>query len=271
MMKVPGNKGSLEISRASGGDVRVVYSALDALEIAAENTSKEVVFFGIGFETTSPSIASCINLAREKNIKNFSVYSCHKLIPPAMKALLGFGRIKIDGFICPGHVSTVIGSQPYEFIPEKYEIPCVIAGFEPVDILSSIFMLVKQKINQVSKVEIQYTRSVKPQGNLRALSRLFEVFEVADSNWRGIGLIPDSGLRIKEEYREFDASYRFEAPAFNEDERTSGCICGSILRGESTPFDCSLFGKVCTPFNPVGACMVSSEGTCSAYYKYGGS
>lgn len=269
MIKVPGTTGSLEKQRAEGGDIRVVYSVLDALEIAKKNPSKKVVFLGVGFETTSPSIASTIHLAGQEGIDNFWVYSCHKLIPPAMQALLEAGEAKIDGFICPGHVSTIIGSIPYEFIPLKFGVPCVITGFESLDILQGIYMLLKQIRDGKSLVEIQYRRCVRPEGNQRAISGLYEVFEAADSEWRGIGLIPGSGLRIKEEYSSFDASLHFELPPLKVSQEKSGCICGQILRGISTPLDCLLFRKKCTPENPIGPCMVSSEGTCAAYYNYG--
>lgn len=269
MIKVPGTTGSLEKQRAEGGDIRVVYSVLDALGIARKAPSKKVVFLGVGFETTSPSIASTIHLAGQEGIDNFWVYSCHKLIPPAMQALLEAGEAKIDGFICPGHVSTIIGSIPYEFIPLKFGVPCVITGFEPLDILQGIYMLLKQIRDRKSLVEIQYRRCVRPEGNQRAISGLYEVFEAADSEWRGIGLIPGSGLRIKEEYSSFDASLHFELPPLKVSQEKSGCICGQILRGISTPLDCLLFRKKCTPENPIGPCMVSSEGTCAAYYNYG--
>jgi len=269
MMRVPGTTGSLENERAEGRDIRVVYSVLDALESAKTNPTKNVVFLGVGFETTSPSIASGIYTANYEGISNFWVYTCHKLIPPAMRALLEAGKIKIDGFICPGHVSTIIGSLPYEFIAKEFGVPCVISGFEPLDILQSIYMLVKQIKEAKAEVEIQYTRCVKPSGNERALSMLYEVFEPTDSNWRGIGRIPGSGLKIRKEYSQFDASLHFEIPEHQISEEKSGCICGEILRGIAIPLDCPLFGKTCTPEEPVGACMVSSEGTCSAYYKYG--
>lgn len=267
MMKVPGRSGSLEQVRAEGQDIRVVYSSLDVITIAKNNREKKVIFFGIGFETTSPGIACTLIEADKKGIDNFYILSCHKLIPPAMKALLDSGKTNIQGFICPGHVSTIIGAKPYEFIPSTYHIPCVIAGFEPLDILQSILMLLKQ-IKEGEKVEIQYTRSVRQEGNKRALDLLNEVFEQVPSEWRGIGVIPDSGLRIKERYRRFDAAAVFGIQVEEKEEDTS-CICGDILRGVATPYDCPLFAKGCTPLNPIGPCMVSVEGSCAVYYKYG--
>lgn len=269
MMRVPGKTGSLENERAKGADIRVVYSVLDALELAKTNPAKNVVFLGVGFETTSPSIASCIYTANKKGISNLWVYACHKLIPPAMRALLESGEATIDGFICPGHVSAIIGSLPYEFIANEFGLPCVISGFEPLDILQSIYMLTKQIKEARAEVQIQYSRCVKPYGNKKALSMLYEVFEPADSDWRGIGVIPGSGLRIRQEYSRFDASLHFEMPTHPASEEMSGCICGKILRGVATPIDCPLFGKICTLEEPAGACMVSSEGTCATYYKYG--
>ncbi|MBU1487185.1 hydrogenase formation protein HypD [bacterium] len=270
MMRVPGSSSSLGQARADGADIRIVYSPLDALEILSQNPSRKVVFFGVGFETTSPNIASTVHSAQKDGVRNFWVYSCHKLIPPAMQALLEAGETKIDGFICPGHVSTIIGSFPYEFIAQDYGVPCVISGFEPLDILASIYMLVKQIKEKRAGVEIQYRRCVRPEGNRKAMTRLYEVFEPTDSSWRGIGLIPNSGLKIKEGYRDFDAALYFEIPPLSSGVEKSGCICKEVLRGVSTPPDCLLFGKGCTPENPVGPCMVSSEGTCGAYYKYGG-
>lgn len=267
MMRVPGRSGSLEQTRAEGQDIRVVYSSLDAITIAQNNPGKKVIFFGIGFETTSPSIACTLIEADKKGIDNFYILSCHKLIPPAMKALLELGEANIQGFICPGHVSTIIGAKPYEFIPSIYHIPCVIAGFEPLDILQSILMLLKQLKDKNEKVEIQYTRSVRPEGNQKALDLLDEVFERTDSEWRGIGVIPNSGLRIKEGYRRFDAeTFGIQ---IEEGEEYTSCICGNILRGIAIPYDCPSFAKDCTPLDPIGPCMVSTEGACAAYYKYG--
>lgn len=270
MMRVPGSGLSLEKARASGSDIRVVYSPWDTLGIAKKNPDKQVVFLGIGFETTAPVVAATICCANEEKVDNFSVYCAHKCIPPAMELLLCDEDVRIDGFLCPGHVSVIIGSKPYKFIPEEHGIPCVIAGFELLDILQSIRMLIKSIVNKKNpEVEIQYSRCVKKQGNEKAVSLMKDVFEQCDSEWRGLGNIPGSGLRIRKKYSYFDAEKRFSVQVEKSAEHPE-CICGLILKGVKTPVDCSLFGKTCKPESPVGACMVSSEGTCAAYYKYGG-
>jgi len=266
MIKVPGSTSSLEREKANGADIRIVYSTLDALNIARNNPLKKVVFMGIGFETTSPTIASAILKAKEEKINNFSVLSVAKIMPPAMKSLLDVEEVNIDGFICPGHVSAIIGSDPYNFIASQYKVSCVICGFEPLDILQSIYMLIKQIEEGKAKVEIQYKRVVKPEGNKIALDKIKEVFKVIDSDWRGIGNIFLSGLEIKDKYRQFNAR-KFEVET-EETKEPRGCRCGEVLRGVIIPPECSLFRKVCTPENPLGACMVSTEGTCAAYYKY---
>ena len=266
MIKVPGSTSTLEKEKANGSDIRVVYSTLDALEVARNNPSKKIVFMGVGFETTSPTIASAVLKAQKDEINNFTVLSVAKIIPPAMKALLEGKEVNIDGFICPGHVSAIIGSRPYNFITTQYKVPCVICGFEPLDILQSIYMLVKQIEDGRAEVEIQYERVVKPKGNKIALSKIGEVFKVVDSDWRGIGNIPLSGLEIKDKYRKFNAR-KFEVE-IEETKESRGCRCGDVLRGVITPHECPLFRGVCTPENPQGACMVSTEGTCAAYYKY---
>ena len=266
MIRVPGSTSTLEKEKTDGADIRIVYSTLDALKIAQDNSSKEVVFMGVGFETTSPTIASAVLKAQKEKISNFSVLSVAKIMPPAMKALLEGKEVNIDGFICPGHVSAIIGSQPYNFIAAQYKIPCVICGFEPLDILQTIYMLVKQIEDGRAEVEIQYERAVKSEGNKIALDKINEVFEVVDSDWRGIGYIPLSGLEIKDNYGQFNAR-KFEVE-IEETKEPKGCRCGEVLRGVIIPPECSLFKKVCTPENPQGACMVSTEGTCAAYYKY---
>jgi len=269
MVKVPGSYSTLEKEKGNGACIEVVYSPLDALKVAEENPSKNVIFLGIGFETTSPAVAATIKNAQERNIKNFFVLSGHRLIPPAMELLLKDKRIKIDGFMCPGHVSVIIGSVPYRFIPESYGISCVIAGFEPVDILQTIWMFVKKIVRgEKPSVEIQYKRSVKEEGNKKALRIMDEVFEVTDSEWRGFGEIPESGLRIKDIYEGFNVEKKLTVEV-RESREFPDCICGDILKGIKTPEDCKLFKKVCNPENPVGPCMVSSEGTCAAYFKYG--
>jgi hydrogenase expression/formation protein HypD len=269
MIKVPGSDSSLENERAQGSDIRVVYSSLDALGIARRNPAKKVVLLGVGFETTSPTIASIILSAEREGIDNFSILAVHKLIPPAMKALLDIGDARIDGFLCPGHVSTIIGSRPYEFIPQDYSVPCVIAGFEPLDILQSILLLTRQIESQEAIVEIEYRRAVRPEGNITALRMLDEVFEVCDVKWRGLNVVPQSGLVLKGKYGQFDAQSAFDI-SISPSSDPKGCLCGEILRGVKTPPDCAFFGKLCTPEEPVGPCMVSSEGTCAAYFRYSG-
>ena len=268
MIRVPGSYSSLEKERANGADVRVVYSSLDALSIANQNPDRKVVLLGIGFETTSPTIAGAILSAQKEGVKNFFVLSSHKLIPPAMKLLLEAGEVKIDGFICPGHVSTIIGSQAYEFIPKKYGVPCVIAGFEPLDILQTILMLIRQIKEGKPRVEIGYKRAVRPEGNIIALNILKEVFEVSDTRWRGLGIVPSSGLAIRDKYSQFNTNRLFDVRVESKDE-PKGCLCGEVLRGVNMPLECAFFANTCTPDDPIGPCMVSSEGTCSAYYKYG--
>ncbi len=267
LLRVPGSKSSLEKEKAGGADVRVVYSILDAIDIAGQHRDKKVIFLGIGFETTAPGSAAGVLTAHAKNLDNFFFFSAHKVMPPAMKALIDEG-IKIDGYIAPGHVSTITGSDMYREIPEKYGLGCVIAGFEPVDILQSIYMLVKQIETKTPRVEIQYRRAVKPEGNLRARALLEEVFTFRDDWWRGLGILPNSGLTLKEKYRSWDAEQMIPVTvAEARDEK--GCLCGEILKGLKIPTDCTLFGKICTPSDPVGACMVSNEGSCNAFYRYG--
>ncbi len=270
MTRVPGSRSSLAEEKSEGRDIRVVYSPLNALRIARENPSRRVIFLGIGFETTSPTIAAAIRVARKQKIANFFVLSGARLIPPAMKLLLQAKEVRIDGFLAPGHVSVIIGKRPYEFIASDYGVPCVIAGFEAVDIAQAVLMLIKDITGKgPARVRIQYTRAVKPAGNQKARKLLQEVFREEDSEWRGLGVVPRSGLEIREEFSSFDAAAVFPVevePAREE----SGCICGKILRGVKTPPDCALFGTRCRPDHPVGPCMVSSEGTCAAYYKFRG-
>ncbi|MCD5390485.1 hydrogenase formation protein HypD [candidate division NPL-UPA2 bacterium] len=268
MIRVPGSSSSLERKRVREGNVQVVYSTLQALKIAGDNPHKRVVFFGVGFETTSPTVAASLVKAKREKINNYLVLSAHKLIPPAMEVLVSEPELNIDGFICPGHVSTIIGAEPYKAIAEGRHIPCVIAGFEPLDILQAIYMLISQIEKGRAEVGIQYRRAVRGEGNPRALSLLEEVFEVEDTYWRGLGVIPASGLKIGDKYGQFDAEKVLDIEA-EETKEDRGCICGDILRGMKTPGDCPLFKTICRPENPLGACMVSSEGTCAAYYKYG--
>jgi len=269
MLKIPGSYSSLQKIKADGADVRMVYSTMDALNLAEDNPAKSVIFLGIGFETTAPTIAASILQAEEKRINNYYVLSLHKLCPPVIRGILDSGEVKLDGLVCPGHVSTIIGSHPWEFIARDYGIPCVISGFEPLDILQCVDMLVTQVENGESQVEIAYRRGVRPEGNQQALKLMEQVFEPCPAQWRGMGEVADSGLKLREAYRRYDAELAFDIDPGQPCEPV-GCICGDILRGVKTPADCQLFGKACTPQYPVGPCMVSSEGSCSAYYLYGG-
>ena len=269
MMRVPGTRSTLQIAKAKGSDIRVVYSVLDALRIARENPGKRVVFIGIGFETTAPTVAAALLQAEKDDVQNFFALCLHKVCPPIMKAILDLGEVRLNGIICPGHVSAVIGSRPYEFIARNYNIACVVSGFEPLDMLQAVSMLVNQIENENYSVEIAYRRGVKVDGNPQALKLMDQVFETCDADWRGIGMVPASGLRINRNYRRFDAETNFDIEIHQANE-PSGCQCGSILRGVSTPTDCGLFGSFCTPEHPIGPCMVSTEGACAAYYRYGG-
>jgi len=269
MLKVPGSYSSLQKVKADGADVRMVYSTMDALNLAEENPTKSVIFLGIGFETTAPTIAASVLQAEEMGIGNYYVLPLHKLCPPVIRTILDSGEVKLDGLVCPGHVSAIIGSHPWEFIARDYGIPSVISGFEPVDILQCVDMLVAQVENGESKVEIAYRRGVRPEGNQQALKFMEQVFEPCPAQWRGIGEVADSGLKLRGEYQDYDAELAFDIAPGHPCE-PAGCICGDILRGVKTPADCRLFGNACTPQYPVGPCMVSSEGSCSAYYQYGG-
>jgi hydrogenase expression/formation protein HypD len=268
MIRVPGSYSSLQQAKADGADVRIVYSTIDAVEIAKVNAGKSVIFIGIGFETTAPTIAASILKAQQEQIENFYVLSLNKLTPPVMKALLDSGEVKLDGIIGPGHVSVIIGSHPYEFIPRDYGVACVISGFEPLDILLCIDKLAEQIERGEPKVEIAYPRGVKPEGNRKARRLMKDVFGIGEANWRGIGIIPESGLKIKEKYERFDADKAFSV-RLKPPREPKGCLCGDVIRGAATPLECRLFRKTCTPESPVGPCMVSSEGACAAYYQYG--
>ena len=268
MIRVPGSYSSLQQAKAEGADVRIVYSTMDAVEIAQANPEKSVIFIGIGFETTAPTIAASILTAQQEKIENFYVLSLNKLTPPVMKALLDSGEVKIDGIVCPGHVSVIIGSHPYEFIPKNYGVACVISGFEPLDILLCVDKLVEQIENGEPKVEIAYPRGVKPEGNTKAWQLMEDVFEISEANWRGVGIVPQSGLKFRGKYEQFDADKAFSVSP-KPPREPKGCRCGDIIRGAATPLECKLFRKVCTPESPVGPCMVSSEGACAAYYQYG--
>ena len=267
MMKVPGPRSSLTQETSEGAQMRVVYSSLQALEIARKNPSYRVIFLGIGFETTAPTVAASILMASEEKISNYLILSGHKIMPPAMRALVENHQIRIDGFLCPGHVSAITGSKIYEFLAREYRIPCVVAGFEPLDILESIRLLLSQIRSGQARVENEYRRAVTYEGNLKAQQLMEKVFSKQSASWRGIGKIPQSGLKIRKNYASFDVEAQFPIK-IKESKDYPGCICGDILRGLKTPPDCSLFKKVCSPSRPLGACMVSSEGTCAAYYKY---
>ena len=265
MFRVPGSYSSLEKEKAKGASIKTVYSSMDALEMAKKNADKEVVFLGVGFETTAPTVAASILAARKDNVRNYSVLCGHKTMPEALETLVRDNRADLSGFILPGHVSAIIGSRPYEFLSKKYGKRCVIAGFEPLDILQAILMLVRQKY---PTVEIQYARVIEKNGNPLARKAMDKVFEKVSSEWRGIGAIANSGLKIKKAFSRFDAESKFDIEVRPSKENSS-CVCGDVLKGVKTPLDCKLFGKACTYDNPVGACMVSSEGACAAYYKYG--
>jgi len=266
MLRVPGSEQSLEQARAAGADVRVVYSPLDAVALAARLPDRQVVFFGIGFETTAPAVALAITEAKRQRLPNFSVLSAHKLIPPAMLALLD-SEVHVDGFICPGHVSVIIGSDAYRPVAARGK-PCVVTGFEAADILRAIEILLRQLAEGRAEVESEYARAVKPGGNARAQALLSQVFTPTDARWRGLGEIPQSGLAIASDFADFDAARRFrvDLPTTKEPQ---GCRCGDVLRGLIDPPECPLFGSACTPAIPVGSCMVSTEGACQARYRYG--
>jgi len=273
MMRVPGSDSSLEQESARGADVRIVYSPLDAVKLAQSNPRRTVVFLGVGFETTIPTVAAAVKIARTAKTDNFLVLPLFKTMPQALRVIAGAPQLKIDGFILPGHVSTIIGSKPYEFLVREFHKPCCIVGFEVLDLLQGIIMLLEQLLPATSHeppatgVAIQYRRSVTPAGNRTAQSLIAEVFSADNAVWRGLGMIPGSGLRFKRDYAAFDARRRFKVKAKPARE-IKGCRCGDILLGAMVPTECGLFAKVCTPENPLGPCMVSSEGACAAYYKY---
>jgi hydrogenase expression/formation protein HypD len=267
LMRVPGSYSSLQRERAEGHDIRVVYSTFDALEVAQKKPHKKVVFLGVGFETTAPTIAAAIQQADQMKIENFSVISAHKLVPPALETLMSLEDVQLDGFILPGHVSVIIGLNAYRPFFDRYQIPCVVAGFEPADILQAVSMLVEMIETSNPGLENAYPRAVTEQGNTKAQKILQDIFEPADACWRGIGMIPQSGLKIRDEYAVHDAEKQFDIRV-PEPKIPPGCACGDILTGKKQPPECKLYKKVCTPSDPVGPCMVSTEGTCAAYYRY---
>lgn len=270
MLRVPGSKKSLLQAKAEGADVRMVYSPLDAVQMAKQNPEKQVVFFAVGFETTAPANALSVVQAEKMNIRNYSILTSHVLVPPAMEAILSDKESHVDGFLAAGHVCTIMGNKEYYPIAEKYKVPIVITGFEPVDLLQGIYMVIRQLENGEAKVENQYARVVMEQGNLLAQETIFDVFEIQKREWRGIGMIPDSGYELKAEYKDFDARYKFDLSDDDEFHQPNLCQAGDILKGIKKPFECPHFGKLCTPENPLGAPMVSSEGACAAYYHYYG-
>ncbi len=266
LLRVPGSTSSLTTEKARGADIRIVYSSLEALEIAKSFPDKRIIFLGIGFETTAPTSAAAVLEAADHHIANFYLFSAHKIMPPAMAALIEEG-IPIHGYVCPGHVSAITGTAIYEPLVRQYGVSCVISGFEPADMLQSLLMLARQQIEHVPSVEIQYARAVKPEGNPKAQKILQQVFQPRDDWWRGLGILPGSGLAIAERYRQHDAEAMI-AVDVEETRKVPGCICGEILKGLKTPRNCPLFARACTPASPVGTCMVSSEGACAAYYRY---
>jgi len=269
MMRVPGGHGTLLEAKAAGADVRMVYSPLDALRIARENPQREVVFYAIGFETTAPSTALTLMRAKAEAVSNFSVFCNHVTIVPPLRALLESPDLRLDGFIGPGHVSTVVGARPFEFIPRQYGKPVVISGFEPLDVLQSVVMILEQLKDGRCDVENQYSRVVPYDGNRQALRVLSEVFALRPHfEWRGLGFISQSGLRIADAYADLDAERRFEVPGVRVAD-PKACQCGEVLKGVIKPWECKVFGTACTPEHPIGTCMVSSEGACAAYYNFG--
>lgn len=267
MVRVPGSASSLAAEKAAGADVRIVYSPLDAEDIAAANPDREVIFMGVGFETTAPTVAASILDASERRLSNFSVLCLHKSTDAALRAIAGDPECAIDGFILPGHVSSIIGCSPYGFLPREFGIPGVVTGFEPVDILEGIAKLVGMIVKGEPAIENAYGRCVPPEGNAVALRLIDRVFESCTADWRGLGELPNSGLAIRPEFAPFDAARRFQIDA-GPSREAPGCRCGDVLRGVIDPMDCPLFGRACTPADPVGPCMVSSEGSCAARYRY---
>ncbi len=269
MMRVPGSSTNLLDAKAQGADVRMVYSPLDALKIAKNNPERHVIFLALGFETTSPSTAMTILQAAKDKIENFSVFCNHIMIVPSLKAMLDSPDLQLDGFVGPGHVSTVIGTRCYEFVPREYGKPLVVTGFEPLDVLQAVYMIVKQIIEGRAEIENQYGRVVERDGNRKALEVLSEVFEARDFfEWRGLGSIPHSGMKLKPKYAAFDAEIKFAVPGLRVAD-PKACQCGEILKGVKKPWECKVFGTACTPETPIGSCMVSSEGACAAYYNFG--
>lgn len=268
MLKVPGSYSSLNKEKGEGADVRVVYSPLDSLKIAAENPDKQVVFISVGFETTTPIIAATVKRAAESELENFSIFAANKLVPGVLRAIASDDELNLDGLLLPGHVSTIIGESPYQFLATEFGVPCAIAGFEPLDVLQGIYAIVAQIAEGgPARIDNAYKRGVMTKGNPAAIEVMLEVFEPGDTKWRGLGVVPETGLFIRDEFAHFDAQKRLNLnPPLSRDIK--GCKCGDILRGVLMPFDCRLFGRACKPEHPVGPCMVSSEGSCAAYYRF---
>lgn len=267
LMRVPGSESTLSKEKSKGSDIRVVYSPLDSLKVAKENRDKEVVFLSIGFETTAPIIALSIKLAQDQDIKNYSILNTLKTMPEAMRSLVLNPDIKIDGFLCPGHVATIIGEEPFVKLSNEYNIPMVICGFEVNDILAGICKIIKMKESNEYELVNLYSRLVKNDGNREALNLLNHIFDLSESTWRGLGKINNAGLSLREEYKNYDILFKLKLE-MRESHKNNGCACGEVLMGIKEANECKLFGTVCTPLNPIGACMVSEEGTCSAFYKY---
>lgn len=267
LIRVPGSASSLERERAAGADVRVVYSTLDALALARREPDRQVIFLGVGFETTAPTVAAALLEADATGLTNFSVLSDHKVMPPPMRALMEAPEVEIRGFLCPGHVSAVIGANAYRFLADDYGASCVVAGFEPLDILEAVLLLMRQAAQGRAEVENAYGRAVTTEGNVTAQAVLARAFTPAEAEWRGFGIIPASGLSIRPELEHLDAARRFDVST-PEGRDHPACRCPDVLRGVVTPPECPLFARACTPTDPVGACMVSTEGTCAAYYRY---
>lgn len=269
LIRVPGTSASLQQEKAAGRDIRIVYSASDAVDIARQNPDNDVIFLGIGFETTAPTIAASVLGAAEAGIENFYVFAMHKTVPPALEALMNIESVNIDGFLLPGHVSVIIGTEAYRDFFEKYRVPCAVAGFEPVDILQAVFDLSRMIHENAPRLENCYPRAVTAAGNPGAKHIMDTVFEPCDANWRGIGRIADSGLTFRKAFAQFDAAQQFSVEVADA-VPPKGCACGDILTGKKTPPQCRLYKTACTPMTPVGPCMVSTEGTCAAYFKYDG-
>ncbi|MBN1402747.1 MAG: hydrogenase formation protein HypD [Anaerolineae bacterium] len=271
MIRVPGTRSSLQEARAQGADVHIVYSALDALDLARQDPARAVVMLGIGFETTAPTVAASLLQARESRIHNYYVYSVHKLTPPAMRAILDAGEVRVDAVIGPGHVTAITGWHAWDFLPDTYGISCAVAGFEPLDILQAVKSLVQAHRTGQPSVANTYTRSVTADGNQVAQALMARVFEIASADWRGLGRIPASGLALRSDYAAHDARLAFDLPlpVAEPSAPHQACRCGDVLRGLIEPPECPLFGRVCTPERPIGPCMVSAEGSCAAHYRYG--